>query len=156
MMKQKVDDGYFANGLVQPSKNPTETRRNPQKPHKVFSWLSTIFSFAKNPVQGKCKNAVVNNTKICAFFSSPIFAAPKPQDQQQPTINFKSMKTPAFLFKQRQKIQKIRQNHPFSQELALMVLSFLSPCSHLELSIGALGLDTSVGRFFLGQPKPWF
>lgn len=100
MMKQKVDDGYFANGLVQPSKTPTETRRNPQKPHKVFSWLSTIFSFAKNPVQGKCKNAVVNNTKICAFFfSSPIFAAPKPQDQQQPTTNFKSMKTPAFLFK---------------------------------------------------------
>lgn len=100
MMKQKVDDGYFANGLVQPSKTPTETRRNPQKPRKVFSWLSAIFSFAKNPVQGKCKNTVVNTTRICAFFSSPIFGAPKPQDQQQPTTNFKSMKTPALLFKQ--------------------------------------------------------
>lgn len=36
-----------------------------------------------------------------------------------------------------------------------MVLSFLSPCSHLELSIGALGLDTSVGRFLGVDRRTW-
>ena len=94
--------------LVKLQQKPGETRRNSQKPRKVFSWLSAIFSFAKNSVQGKCKKQWSTTPEFVPFFF-PHFGAPTPQDQQQPTTNFKSMKTPALLFRP----TKIRQNHQF-------------------------------------------
>ena len=150
MMKQQVDDGYFATGLVQPSKTPTETRRNPQKPRKVFSWLSTIFSYAKNPVQGKCKKAVVNTTRICVFFFFPHFWRTKTprinNNQQQISNQWKHL--PFFSDKQKYKAKSSIFLGVGFDGLEFFITLFSPGVIHWRL-----GLDTSVGKGV--DRRPW-